>query len=140
MKFLYRQSMLILCSLFILSFANAQDSIPACIRQKANTMAEAHSKNPCQGSDKLKYIDCYSYRDTILYQLVFENKNPCPDFIAHTLYFDSLCRVRIEVIDGGLKYRHQVIPAGTDLSLLRFISHIKAKFSLPRVKKQNLKY
>jgi hypothetical protein len=134
MKYLYQRSILLLCAIFIFKFANAQHPTPACILQKAKTVAEAHRKNPCEGSDKLQYIDRYSYRDTILYRLVFKNKDNCPDFVTHITYFDSSCQVHIEVIDGGIKYRHQIIPAGTDLSLLRLISHSKAKSSAHLIK------
>ena len=61
---------------------------------------------------------------SMLYELVFEKTRPCPDFISRTVFYDSVCTERISITDGGLKYRHTVSPAGTDLHLLQFTRRI----------------
>lgn len=139
MKYLYRQLLFFTCTIFICELAPAQESIPLCILQKAKTTAVVNRKNPCQGGDQLKYIDCYAYGDTILYRFVFENKLPCPDYINHTTYFDSSCQVRIEIIDGGLKYRHIVLPAYIKMNELKFIKHIKTNIAASNKKYKNKK-
>ncbi len=104
---------------------------PECIIQKAMTIAAGHRINQCEGSDRLLYIDRYLYHDTALYRLVFENKSPCPDYINHAVYYDSLGNARIQVSDGGIKYQHKVIPAYINMDELKFAEHIRVKMPSP---------
>jgi len=99
----------------------SQQQYPACFNNLVRDIAAMHKTNSCEGSDKLLRIDEFSYRDTILYQLVFQKANPCPDYIHTAIFYDNYCQVKIETRDGGLKYRHQVIPAYADTRQLVFV-------------------
>ncbi len=100
---------------------------PLCLEKLIIKTAEQHKKNSCDGSDKLIRIEQYSYKDTLLYKLVFEIKTYCPDYINNTVFYDANCQLKIQIRDGGLKYRHQVIPSYVNEKEIKFIKSIDWK-------------
>jgi hypothetical protein len=118
-------TLLIVIFALLLSSVHCQLPYPFCFNDLVNKTAEIHKKNSCLGSDQLLHIDAFSYRDTVLYQLVFHPSAPCPDFIRNTIYYDDHCKIKVEIKDGGLKYRHQVTPSYIDTKQLLFIKSIK---------------
>jgi hypothetical protein len=111
--------------------ARSVQSLPSCMRERIIKTTLEHHQNPCGGGEKLSYVNCYNYLGSTLFELVFERTRTCPDFISRTVYYDSACNERISVTDGGLRYRHTVLPAGTDLRLLQFTRRIVPDRFLP---------
>ncbi len=111
-------------TVFRAAVANCQQ-YPACLNELISKTADLHKKNPCDGSNKLLRIEQYSYKDTLLYKLVFERKTYCPDYISSSIFYDSSCSVKIQIRDGGLKYRHEVLPPGVDEKDIKFIKSIE---------------
>ena len=109
---------------FMLTTVYCQQPYPECLNDMAKNIAGQHKKNPCEGSDTLLRIEQYSYKDTLLYKLVFKKKNFCPDYISATVYYDDNCQIKIQISDGGLKYRHQVSPSWVDEKEIKFIKSI----------------
>lgn len=97
---------------------------PPCLNELISKTAEQHKKNPCERSDKLLRVEQYSYKDTLLYKLIFERKTFCPDYISNTVFYDADCKVKIQIRDGGLKYRHEVLPSWVNDKEIKFIKTI----------------
>lgn len=103
----------------------SQASYPSCMNELVQKISSEHKRNPCEGGDQLIRIDRFSFADTMLYHLVFNSTKFCPDYVNSTIYYDNACQVKIEVRDGGLKYRHEVMPAWVDTKQLKFIGSIQ---------------
>ncbi|MBS1597029.1 MAG: hypothetical protein JST75_02305 [Bacteroidetes bacterium] len=118
------------CFLSIIAFfscvvAFAQSSYPSCLDELIEQTSTQHMKNSCEGESKFLRIDMYSYQDTLLYLPVFERKNLCPDYVRNTIFYNAVCKVQIQIHDGGINYRHQVLPSWIDTKQLKFISVIE---------------
>jgi hypothetical protein len=125
------KSFLLICMLIagtILSVnANIRQSKDHCLDELIEKTTQAHRNNPCSGGEHLLFIDYFSYRQSTLFLLVFDKNRPCPDFINQTIYYDSLCRPAITILDGGLKYHHRVSPEEADLKQLALRTRVTAK-------------
>lgn len=102
----------------------SQSNLPPCLGELISKTAARHKTNACEGSDKLLRVEEYSYKDTLLYKLVFDKKATCPDYINNTIFYNVDCQVQIQVRDGGLAYRHQVIPSYVNTKEIKFIKSI----------------
>ena len=102
----------------------SQSKFPPCLNELIIKTAEQHKRNSCEGSDKFLRIEQYSYKDTLLYKLVFEKKTFCPDYINSTFFYDANCQIKIQIRDGGLAYRRQVIPSYVNAKEIKFIKTI----------------
>ena len=101
-----------------------QSKFSPCLNELIIKTAEQHKRNSCEGSDKFLRIEQYSYKDTLLYKLVFEKKAFCPDYVNSTSFYDVNCQIKIQIRDGGLSYRHQVIPSYVNAKDIKFIKTI----------------
>src|SRR5215813_3428460 len=102
-----------MCFALLFSLAKSSSSqtpYPPCMNDLVEKISNEHKRNTCEGGDQLIRIDRFSFADTILYHLVFNSTKFCPDYINSTVYYDNACQVKIEIRDGGLKYRHEVKP------------------------------
>lgn len=102
----------------------SQSKFPPCLNELIIKTAAQHKRNSCEGSDKFVRIEQYSYKDTLLYKLVFEKNAFCPDYINSTFFYDVNCQIKIQIRDGGLAYRHQVIPSYINAKEIKFIKII----------------
>jgi hypothetical protein len=101
-----------------------QQDYPPCLNELITKTAALHKINSCEGGDKLLRVEQYSYKDTLLYKLVFEKKNVCPDYINTTVFFDANCQVKIQIHDGGKKYHHEVLPFWVNNKEIKYIKSI----------------
>ena len=128
--FKMKRSSIFLAIVFQYGSAYCQE-LPTCVNSLVSKIARQQKKNSCGGSDKLLRIEEYSYNGTLLYKLVFEKKNICPDYVSNTIFYGSDCQAKIQLLDGGLKYRHQVLPATVNEKEIKFIKNIDWEKSNP---------
>ena len=108
----------------ILQSILVHSQIPSCLNELIAKTGEQNKKNPCDGTDKLSRIEEYSYRDTLLYKLIFVKKLVCLDYASTSVFYTTDCKVRF-VIPGGSLLRRQGSTVSAATIGIKFIKNIE---------------
>ena len=108
----------------LLTTVHCQQKYPSCLNDLARNIVTQHKNNPCDGSGKLLQIEQYSYKDTLLYKLIFEKKLNCLDYMSSTTFYTADCKIRFVIPGSSLLQKRLGSHASANEMRIKFIRSI----------------